>query len=1637
MPVPTETFWNTRKVSVMFAASSVALLASVLWMVKVDYARPWRGIQDRYTDLQASLAYFDLLGTQTHEAQKELADVRGDVERLQKELDDQQERIDGWIGALERDELDAGILEGLWKELSGEGRTAYVERARQRDEHLADTMADVLESGDLARFSGLIEDDASFRQGIVSVLQWSSTDWLEGRGNDIGGDYARADLKQKNLKSELGVAVTAYEYAKSEHGENDPHTQQAKQERTAIEERYTEALRQFEQLADERQAIEDRLKALRSDVSDAERALARIEKVHADAQKAYADYSSTIKRGIYNLPLADFAAPKGTPGRNEIKQAVLPDVKVELHFVQNYQTDRCMTCHVAIDNREYTKENLARRLEKAVFSINEKLARDGKTPFLEAPAVAEREDLEPGHVAAGWRTLTHEQQDRFFDRLVHEVNRFQNAEGGETLAFGQPLLAHPDLDLYVAPDSPHPMSQMGCTVCHDGNGEETDFVLAAHTPKSHEERKAWEEKYYVNTAWMLPEQDFETAEHHWERPMLVPRYAEAGCTKCHPKVADIATHDGEPAAGTINEGRFLFTSLGCINCHLVNELEGTRKVGPDLKHVGGKITKGFAHNWIWFPKDYRPSTNMPHYFEQENNDAGSETAGGDGDPVLRAQTEVIAMTEYLFAVSDKYAREPLPEDLWASLKEEESEATTAAAERGRRLFGEVGCLACHATLAYKPTTEEGEPGESIGATWIAADLEWDLEGLAIEVQRAKAKKLKKGLESAEVSLTEVEAIAERLAVAVEENDKQGIPLAGIIEVFDASFEGEASAGRGAGRYNADRAKKAALRKLLKVSAEDLAGVELTEDEGRLLEISDEALDKLWDHAYERYEAMAYVDRVEYAMRNFKDAKDTIFQPDTVTGPVFSRFAPELSSIRTKFEGYEQSVAWLYDWLKNPRHYSSYTKMPSLRLKRGPVLDPVTGVAADEAAEADEALDIAVYLSTLAENEAFPTEPFDADAEKASAYAAKRDELIKLLLGGLNSAARSEAILHDESGELTERLVARLADSMGGKGEARALIESMDLDERQWLFLGDKMIGHYGCFACHDIRGFESAARPGTEMTGWGEKLRSQLDFGFFEHDLLEPRQHGEYGELFDNLYPPDREKLSRWAGTNPHVEVEHTLASFAWHKLRNPRIWDRKKVKSPYEKLKMPNFFVTDAEADALVTFLLSRRPARLDESIQVDYARTPAGKVADGRNLVRELNCIACHKIDGNGAVVHQYITKVEGGEKMVDELNAPPWLRGQGAKVQAAWFYKFLNDVEMLRPWLKVRMPSFRLTNEQTTTLVEYFVGLSQEEAQWLAAHLSPVEKYISEKQSAATGSAVAQADFRPPDGPGGGDVSSDEAETDAASAAGADWYRQDSLANQAELLRKYGVRNGLVAHASIDPTVAEPAEIESAFEKIVGDAQFLRDLYDVTYPFTEALPSDIPADMIADGESIFFEVGCLACHVFGDPKVPGANAFPTAPNLQLTHRRLRAEWVRKWLEGPGRIQPGTKMPDVFGSLRESAFKAYPEEDRERVAKLLRQEGLIDDGPAQIEAVTAFLYDAGARQLNKIPPEGAETPEAPTEGDAGESTDAATSSDATPEQKSDASDTEEGGERSPETEAAAETETAPEAAEENETKP
>ncbi|MCP4245648.1 MAG: c-type cytochrome [bacterium] len=1333
MAIPTEKLYNTDRLNVWFAISSVILLVSTLWLAWVDYARPWHKYQDEYMDAQAGLAHLDYLQAEQESARQQLAAAAAAVEAAHAQV------------------------------------AAEDERRRAQEAELANSAP-----GSRPDLEDRVAQSPSRASMDAALLD------LDSRCAAVSIDFGAADAI-------IQVTANDYEHTLGEYGPDHTKTQAALAQLEAERAELNTLRADKEQIEDRQNLLRAKLAALDEPVAGAQRQYDQLAKVAADAAKKEDQYSNKFVKAVINPPFGDFVAPKGTPSRREVRQLVLPEVRQRLNYLDSYTTDRCTTCHLAIDNPEFSQDQLAAKLEASLTGINDERRRQGRDPVPSpsAPKLTGEDvpKLEPGRVAEHWGKLSDEQQSDYFHVLLDTVNTHLTESGRPPLDLGQPVMAHPDLELFVSIDSPHPMAQMGCTVCHEGNPQEVDFVLAAHTPADHEQEHDWEQRHYVRRLG-VPNATFALVEHYWDRPMLLGKYTEASCAKCHTEVTDIGSYENKPQGRNINLGENLFVNSGCINCHKVEGLEESRRVGPDLTHVAAKLEPGFTDRWVFNPRKFRPSTWMPHFFGQENNGPAGANEH-DPDPVLRTETEVLAMRTYLYSLSTDWQAEPIPEGLEAD------------PENGRTLFKEVGCLACHSNL-----TEYGED-------WIVQDM---------QKRRGKTP----------------------------------------------------------------------------------------------------------EQAQADFDALTYNQRVQYAWDNFASDRDTVFHPEGVrfdperdyNVPVFTRSGPELSAVGSKV-----SVEWLYGWLRDPRSYSSDTKMPRLRLTE------------------QEALDVASYLTSLKHDE-FDAEPIELSTERRQ----MADDLIFGILTSQRSHQRSRQIMDDEGGELTAMLSAGLAKSEMAD-EARTRFEAMDTQTKRIVFLGSKMITHYGCYTCHLVPGFETATRPGTELTTWAEKPISQLDFAFFDPAFEDLR--AKHVEEFDHIYPPDQTDLITLAHGNDEQEITHTHGSFAYHKMRNPRIWDRKKIKKPYDKLKMPNFYFSEDEADALVTYLMGRRPPRVTESLQIDYDKSSLGAIAAGRRLTRELNCVGCHQIEDNVAPIHQYYRTRVGGTEYFDEVNAPPYLRGEGAKIQHSWFYGFLNNVEDLRPWLNVRMPTFYLTNEQTTTLVKYFAGLSQYESDDLERRLRAVHGYMAKAPAA-------------------------DDETDPLP-AGHDWYEDRMLRPAAAYLGGYAVENRLVGPYDLDPADADPDDLARAYLNVVDRTGFIHALYDVPYPFVDAPRPLVADEQFGRGEELLFELGCLKCHVLGDPNIEGSNPSPTAPNLNLTFRRLRQEWVRQWLRNPAWIQPGTKMPQLFPEGK-SAFAWYGDEQAALEAKF----GTTSED--QIELLLDYLYNAGLKNHTAVQPGGIAPPPADT---------------------------------------------------------
>ncbi|MBP6344037.1 MAG: c-type cytochrome [Candidatus Omnitrophica bacterium] len=308
---------------------------------------------------------------------------------------------------------------------------------------------------------------------------------------------------------------------------------------------------------------------------------------------------------VRNLPVIELANSD-----YRIKQIVLKDITDDVNFMRVPKVDRCITCHLGIDNPD----------------------------FKDAP---------------------------------------------------QPLRTHPNLELFMDKNSPHPLDQFACTTCHMGRGRATDFIGAVHTPRDAKQREEWEKKY----GW----REF----HHWEAPMLPAGLTQASCFKCHSGQTVIK------GAEKLNLGLNLIEKSGCYGCHTIEKYQSWPKSGPSLESLASKTTKEWTYRWIDDPQSIRPNTSMPAFFHLSNN--------SDPESVARGQQEVHAMVAFLFANSKAFAPE--------------APAITGNPVKGEELVASVGCFACHQITKEKAAVRDRneirrEQGPSLIGLGSKTSKEW-------------------------------------------------------------------------------------------------------------------------------------------------------------------------------------------------------------------------------------------------------------------------------------------------------------------------------------------------------------------------------------------------------------------------------------------------------------------------------------------------------------------------------------------------------------------------------------------------------------------------------------------------------------------------------------------------------------------------------------------------------------------------------------------------------------------------------------------------------------------------------------------------------------------------------------------------
>jgi mono/diheme cytochrome c family protein len=396
-----------------------------------------------------------------------------------------------------------------------------------------------------------------------------------------------------------------------------------------------------------------------------------------------------------------------------------------------------------------------------------------------------------------------------------------------------------------------------------------------------------------------------------------------------------------------------------------------------------------------------------------------------------------------------------------------------------------------------------------------------------------------------------------------------------------------------------------------------------------------------------------------------------------------KVGPYLRLASAKFD-----PSWLVRWVTNPHQYRPKTRMPNFMFK------------------ADEAESISAYLlnASHADSDTWLASrplPVGIDPSNPALVTHGKELVDSLGCRGCHGFAEDESpALLGQNKDIAPNLshvaektdarwlyywvkgprdyspVSRMPSLRLSDDEARALVsflltlgskqptEGLEarLHQPETIARGKTLVRKSGCFGCHDIPGMENESRIGVELSTFGSKTLEELFFG-------------------------------------NHTDIPETWDDWAFNKLKTPRTYATERI----EQL-MPQFDLADADIKALRIFLASRTDLKYPAKYHAENDLRGQREVL-GRRVVARYNCVGCHIIEGAGGAIR---ARYQDSPTM-----APPILNGEGAKAQEDWLFNFLKQPIPLRPWLKARMPTFSLSDQEATTLVQYFGALDNIQA------------------------------------------------------------------------------------------------------------------------------------------------------------------------------------------------------------------------------------------------------------------------------------------------------------------------------------
>ncbi len=341
------------------------------------------------------------------------------------------------------------------------------------------------------------------------------------------------------------------------------------------------------------------------------------------------------------------------------------------------------------------------------------------------------------------------------------------------------------------------------------------------------------------------------------------------------------------------------------------------------------------------------------------------------------------------------------------------------------------------------------------------------------------------------------------------------------------------------------------------------------------------------------------------------------------------FGPSLSQLVGKFGKSKEEQAdarkWLIQWITDPHVHSPRSRMP------------VTHLAPKEAA------DIAAWLL----NQSATDHGDDWDEIHVKPPLRKElEDLAKVYLTRMMSKSDMVKFLNGDLKDDFELIKKDLT------ADEQQLYPKIKDDNELKAYLGKKAVSRLGCYACHDIPGFENAKSIGVGLNDWGKKPADRLAF----EDIDNFFKTKYYYQGVDSLVDKDGKPHGIKDGKEPYEEF-YAQALMGHHrqregylnqKIRDPRSYDFNRVRAWDDRARMPEFHFArarkqetekadeykarilknEAEArESVATFVLGLTA----EQVPTKNINQPTGdRLAEvkGRQILEKYNCNGCHTV-------------------------------------------------------------------------------------------------------------------------------------------------------------------------------------------------------------------------------------------------------------------------------------------------------------------------------------------------------------------------------------------------------------------------